>query len=421
MPDNLEALRLPQIPIAPDPAFASRLRARLERALGPSGGPAVSTIVTEPETVADALAQQRGVVPFLAVAGGRRAIEWYVDALRAELRGEPYVMADGRIGHSELWIAGGAFHVADESPRSHVAAPLPGADATVSLGAEVADVDVLVARAMSRGATLERPAADYSYGRNAVIRDPFGHRWIVSSPVTADRVRNGDAGFASLNVPDVDVAARFYAAVFGWEYAPGSDDRARHVTNATLAQGLWGGGVQGSLLLSYIVDDIDAAIARVRAAGGKASASQQKPYGLSVDCVDVEGAPFAMHQPAGVSRSRRALAVTKNGDLAYVTMHVVDSARARAFYAAVFGWDYTAGRFPDAWNVVDPVPMTGMSGGRERRVNVPVYRVDDAAAAVQRVREAGGTATDPVRQPYGLMADCTDDQGTVFYLGEFGP
>ncbi len=74
---------------------------------------------------------------------------------------------------------------------------------------------------------------------------------------------------------------------------------------------------------------------------------------------------------------------------------------------------------PVTWST--RVPKTGMSGGHERRVNVPVYRVDDAAAAVQRVREAGGTATDPVRQPYGLMADCTDDQGTVFYLGEFGP
>ena len=420
MPDSLEALRVPQIPIAPDPAFASRLRARLERALGPSGGPAVSTILTEPATVANAPAQQRGVVPFLAVAGGRRAIEWYVDALRAELRGEPYVMADGRIGHSELWIAGGAFYVADEFPESHVAAPLPGTDATVSLGAEVTDVDALVARAVSRGATLERHAADYSYGRNAVIRDPFGHRWIVSSPVSADRVRNGDAGFASLNVPDVDVAARFYAAVFGWEYAPGSDDRARHVTNTTLTQGLWGGGVQGSLLLSYIVDDIDAAIARVRAAGGEASASQQKPYGLSVDCVDVEGAPFAMHQPAGASRTRRALAGTKKGDLAYVAMHSsIRRERVRSTPLSSVGTTLR-GDSPTPGNVVDPVPMTGMSGGRERRVNVPMYRVDDVAAAVQRLREAGGTATDPVRQPYGLMADCTDDQGTVFYLGEFG-
>jgi uncharacterized protein len=34
------------------------------------------------------------------------------------------------------------------------------------------------------------------------------------------------------------------------------------------------------------------------------------------------------------------------------------------------------------------------------------------------VRTAGGSATDPVQQPYGLTSECVDDQGTRFYLGE---
>jgi predicted enzyme related to lactoylglutathione lyase len=37
---------------------------------------------------------------------------------------------------------------------------------------------------------------------------------------------------------------------------------------------------------------------------------------------------------------------------------------------------------------------------------------------VQLVRAAGGTCTEPYREPYGLMAECTDDQGTRFYLGQ---
>ncbi|MGH7750217.1 MAG: VOC family protein, partial [Candidatus Dormibacteria bacterium] len=210
MADPLESLRTPVTPVAPDPAFARRLRVRVERALSPTGGPIVSSILTaqpaaaEPATGTTAAAEAavpHGVVPFLAVADGRRAIDWYVDALGAELRGEPYVMADGRIGHSELWIAGGPFHVADESPASHVTAPRPGADATVTLGAEVPNVDAAIERAVARGATLERPAADYPYGRNAVIRDPDGHRWLLSSPVVSDRVRNGDVAYASLWVP----------------------------------------------------------------------------------------------------------------------------------------------------------------------------------------------------------------------------
>jgi uncharacterized protein len=49
---------------------------------------------------------------------------------------------------------------------------------------------------------------------------------------------------------------------------------------------------------------------------------------------------------------------------------------------------------------------------------VPMWKVDDVAAAVERVRAAGGTATDPERQPYGTTSEATDDQGVRFYLGD---
>ena len=42
------------------------------------------------------------------------------------------------------------------------------------------------------------------------------------------------------------------------------------------------------------------------------------------------------------------------------------------------------------------------------------------AHAVGRVREAGGTViSEPTRQPYGVTAECSDNQGSRFYLGEF--
>jgi predicted enzyme related to lactoylglutathione lyase len=44
------------------------------------------------------------------------------------------------------------------------------------------------------------------------------------------------------------------------------------------------------------------------------------------------------------------------------------------------------------------------------------YRVDDIAAAVERVRVAGGSAGEPERRPFGLLADCADDQGLPFHL-----
>jgi predicted enzyme related to lactoylglutathione lyase len=44
------------------------------------------------------------------------------------------------------------------------------------------------------------------------------------------------------------------------------------------------------------------------------------------------------------------------------------------------------------------------------------FRVDDIAAAVERVRAAGGRAGEPGRRRFGLSAECTDDQGTTFRL-----
>jgi uncharacterized glyoxalase superfamily protein PhnB len=38
-----------------------------------------------------------------------------------------------------------------------------------------------VARATVAGARLERLVADYPYGQIGVLRDPFGHRWMVRS------------------------------------------------------------------------------------------------------------------------------------------------------------------------------------------------------------------------------------------------
>ena len=64
------------------------------------------------------------------------------------------------------------------------------------------------------------------------------------------------------------------------------------------------------------------------------------------------------------------------------------------------------------------VPMVGLAGGAKQPTIIPMYRVDDVAAAVERVRRAGGTATPPEHQPYGVTSWCTDGQGTEFHLGQ---
>ena len=101
-----------------------------------------------------------------------------------------------------------------------------------------------------------------------------------------------------------------------------------------------------------------------------------------------------------------------------ITVEVPDSARFRAFFGQVAGWRFQRARVEDGWSVEDVAPMMGLHGGHDQATGVPMYRVDDIATAVERVREAGGTATDPAAQPYGVTSECVDDQGTRFYLGQ---
>jgi predicted enzyme related to lactoylglutathione lyase len=181
-----------------------------------------------------------------------------------------------------------------------------------------------------------------------------------------------------------------------------------------------------SLFLCVAVDDLDAAIARVQAAGGRAEQPTDEPWGRIAECRDPDDTEFALYQltagdraettdPSGPGRPVNGLG---QGDLAYITIETIDSVRTRAFYGDVLGWEYQPGHVEDGWGVVDSAPMVGMHGGHASVAIVPMYRVDDIETAVAQVRAAGGTSTDPAVQPYGISAECVDDQGTRFYLGQ---
>jgi predicted enzyme related to lactoylglutathione lyase len=117
---------------------------------------------------------------------------------------------------------------------------------------------------------------------------------------------------------------------------------------------------------------------------------------------------------------RPALNGTGPGELSYITYEVSDSTAFKAFYSRVLYWTFEPGRIDDGWQVQQTHPMAGVAGGSAAAVTVPMWTVEDVDAAVARVREAGGTVIDePSQQAYGKSAQCADDQGTRFYLGEF--
>ncbi|MCU1373434.1 MAG: hypothetical protein JWO68_720 [Actinomycetia bacterium] len=164
MADPLDALRRFDGPVAPDPAFAADLRRRLL----PRSRPVITTATA---------------TPYLIVADARAALAFYVAAFDAEVTSR-MEMDDGRIGHAELTIGGAPFMLADEFPELGYEGPLARGGTTVSIHLDVEDVDAATESAVAAGATLERAPEDQFHGnRNAVIVDPAGHRWMLSTPL----------------------------------------------------------------------------------------------------------------------------------------------------------------------------------------------------------------------------------------------
>ncbi|OBI62729.1 glyoxalase [Mycolicibacterium fortuitum] len=420
--DPLTVLNGIDQPVSPDPAFAARLRARLESALTlPERTQGVDMSGTETaiaelnEPPAATASPRSAVVPYLTVPDARAAIAWYVDALGAVKIGEPIVMDDGRIGHAELELAGGVLYLADEYPEIGLKAPSPQAN-SVSLMLAVPDTDAALERARILGAQVQREPYENYGTRNAAIIDPSGHRWMLSGPATGAtvQIQHGDVGYVSVWAPDAERAAAFYGHVLGWTYDPTTGQ----VTNTRQPIGISGVTGAGTLFCCYAVTDLDGARRAIVSGGGEPGQTREFDFGTVLEATDPTGAPFAVFLPAA-GTPRPELNGSGPGELSYITYEVPDSTTFKQFYSRVLFWTFEPGRIDDGWGVQGSQPMSGMAGGAEHTTTVPMWTVADIDAAVSRVVEAGGTVLQqPSRQDYGVMAECTDDQGCRFYLGQ---
>jgi predicted enzyme related to lactoylglutathione lyase len=293
MTEPFDALALPPTPVDPDPAFARELRDNLRRLI--LNGAEMTTT----ETPADAAV--RALAPYLVVTDARAALDFYVEVFGARRRSDPIVMDDGRIGHAELAIGDSVLMLAEEFPElGNVVAPEGGPLIRV----EVPDVHESARRAVELGGELLRPVEDRGYGLGGTIKDPYGQRWLVAQAGQTTKhatkpTRHGEAMYFTFQVPDGERAKAFYGGVVGWQFSPGSVPDAWGFEGPGLEGGLWGGpGRQVGWKLMYAVDDLEAALARVRDHGGTAGEVEHHPYGTTADCVDDQGIEFWLWEQA---------------------------------------------------------------------------------------------------------------------------
>ncbi|WP_363320420.1 VOC family protein [Pseudonocardia sp.] len=226
----------------------------------------------------------------------------------------------------------------------------------------------------------------------------------LAPPRTTARIR---ALTPYLAVTDAVAAVDFYVTAFGatrrGEPIVMPDGRTGHVEVALgdsvlmladefpemgLAAPATRGGVSQSLRLE--VADPDAVVARAVAAGATLERPvTDSPHGRGGVVLDPSGHRWMVSRDTAAARP---------GDVVYASLWTPDADRARAFYGAVLG---DLGRLGIA---ADP-QRSGLFCG---------YAVADVDAAVTVVRAAGGTATEPVDDHGGRVADCVDDQGLAF-------
>ena len=182
----------------------------------------------------------------------------------------------------------------------------------------VGDADEVAAAIEAAGGSIHKPPADIpGIGRFSVVADPQGASFIIMRPIhpTGSEERPpaapgtpGHVGWHELHTTDPEAGFAFYASQFGWTKGDAFDMGGPVGLYQLFATGdLSAGGIMKKMeafprpfwLYYFNVDDIDAAVVRLAAAGGKvANGPHQVPGGAwIVQSVDPQGALFALVGP----------------------------------------------------------------------------------------------------------------------------
>jgi predicted enzyme related to lactoylglutathione lyase len=182
----------------------------------------------------------------------------------------------------------------------------------------VDDVDATVAKVRSLdGRVSVEPTDIPTIGRFAVVADPLGASINVFKPLPPqsgqgptphDVTKPGEFCWAELMTTDHELAFRFYSALFGWEKISDFDmgPGGKYLIYGLGGKQLGGMFTKGPAMASapnaflyYVqVSDLDAAVDRAKAKGGKVlNGPMGVPGGARIaQMMDPQGCAFALHE-----------------------------------------------------------------------------------------------------------------------------
>ncbi len=255
-------------------------------------------------------------------------------------------------------------------------------------------------------------------------------------PVRDEAWPAGTPCWVDAQLDDLDKGQEFYAGLFGWSFESSTDEQYGGYRIGSLhgkpVAGLGAkpaGIAMPSVWSTYIaVDDADASAASITAAGGQLMfpVFDVGPMGRMTFATDPNGAAFGIWQQL----EHRGVGVFNDPNtLTWNELHTTSFEAAKAFYTAVFGWDYDAmgdgtslnyavvKRADDGSGVGGINDDTLMPRGETPDYWLVWFATDDCDTAAATAGELGGTMLmPPATTPFGRMGVVQGAQGEVFGL-----
>jgi predicted enzyme related to lactoylglutathione lyase len=238
--------------------------------------------------------------------------------------------------------------------------------------------------------------------------------------------------WADLGAPDTAKATEFYSDILGWTIQPGGPETGGYSVAELNGRGVAGIGPKmgppeaPAMWLTYLAtSDADATAAKIKGAGGQLVTEPMDVMdaGRMAVAVDPAGAVFGVWQARAFPGAQ---IVNEPGAMLWNEQMSRDFEGSKAFYAAVFGYEYgdmSGDGFSYATFKVDGRDVGGIG---DLHPGVPAstpaawrvyFGTADTDASVARVQANGGSVTrEPIDHPYGRMATVADDQGALFSL-----
>lgn len=113
----------------------------------------------------------------------------------------------------------------------------------------------------------------------------------------------GEVAFFELGVEDAERGRAFYEGLFGWQFEPGPSGSGFMIAAPNMPGGMHEGDAEAVPYVFFKVEDMDAALARVRELGGSVEEMDVEgdpesiaQHGRFKLCRDDQGSQFGLHQ-----------------------------------------------------------------------------------------------------------------------------